>query len=236
MDIHCGGVDNIFPHHTNEIAQSESYLGHKWCNYWFHSNHLNDQSGKMSKSKGAILTVSLLQEKGYDPLVYRFFCLQSHYRKPLVFSYENLDNTVAAYNKLVKRIAELKPEGAVDETVKAQYVASFKDAISNDLNTSMAVTVLYDVLKADTNDATKLALVEDFDRVLSLDLLGHAAALTTDTAVDPELEAYVLDAIERRAAAKKAKDFATADAIRDELLSKGVEIKDTREGVKWQLI
>ncbi len=236
MDIHCGGVDNIFPHHTNEIAQSESYLGHKWCNYWFHSNHLNDQSGKMSKSKGAILTVSLLQEKGYDPLVYRFFCLQSHYRKPLVFSYENLDNTVAAYNKLVKRIAELKPEGAVDETVKAQYVASFKDAISNDLNTSMAVTVLYDVFKADTNDATKLALVEDFDRVLSLDLLGHAAALTTDTAVDPELEAYVLDAIERRAAAKKAKDFATADAIRDELLSKGVEIKDTREGVKWQLI
>lgn len=236
MDIHCGGVDNIFPHHTNEIAQSESYLGHKWCNYWFHSNHLNDQSGKMSKSKGAILTVSLLQEKGYDPLVYRFFCLQSHYRKPLVFSYENLDNTVAAYNKLVKRIVELKPEGAVDETVKAQYVASFKDAISNDLNTSMAVTVLYDVLKADTNDATKLALVEDFDRVLSLDLLGHAAALTTDTAVDPELEAYVLDAIERRAAAKKAKDFATADAIRDELLSKGVEIKDTREGVKWQLI
>lgn len=236
MDIHCGGVDNIFPHHTNEIAQSESYLGHKWCNYWFHSNHLNDQSGKMSKSKGAILTVSLLQEKGYDPLVYRFFCLQSHYRKPLVFSYENLDNTVAAYNKLVKRIAELKPEGAVDETVKAQYVASFKDAISNDLNTSMAVTVLYDVFKADTNDATKLALVEDFDRVLSLDLLGHAAALTTDTAVDPELEAYVLDAIERRAVAKKAKDFATADAIRDELLSKGVEIKDTREGVKWQLI
>ena len=236
MDIHCGGVDNIFPHHTNEIAQSESYLGHKWCNYWFHSNHLNDQSGKMSKSKGAILTVSLLQEKGYDPLVYRFFCLQSHYRKPLVFSYENLDNTVAAYNKLVKRIAELKPEGAVDETVKAQYVAFFKDAISNDLNTSMAVTVLYDVLKADTNDATKLALVEDFDRVLSLDLLGHAAALTTDTAVDPELEAYVFDAIERRAAAKKAKDFATADAIRDELLSKGVEIKDTREGVKWQLI
>ena len=118
MDIHCGGVDNIFPHHTNEIAQSEAYLGHKWCNYWFHSNHLNDQSGKMSKSKGAILTVSVLQEKGYDPLVYRFFCLQSHYRKPLVFSWENLDNTVQAYNKLVKRVAELKAEGAVDEAVK----------------------------------------------------------------------------------------------------------------------
>ncbi len=236
MDIHCGGVDNIFPHHTNEIAQSESYLGHKWCNYWFHSNHLNDQSGKMSKSKGAILTVSLLQDKGYDPLVYRFFCLQSHYRKPLVFSYENLDNTVNAYNKLVKRVAELKADGTVDETVMDDYVGRFKDAISNDLNTSMAVTVLYDALKADTNDATKLALVESFDKVLSLDLLGHAAALSEESSVDPELEAYVTDAIERRAAAKKAKDFATADAIRDELLAKGVEIKDTREGVKWQLI
>ena len=86
MDIHCGGVDNIFPHHTNEIAQSESYLGHKWCGYWFHVNHLNDKSGKMSKSKGDFLTVSLLQEKGYDPIVYRMFCLQSHYRKPLTFS------------------------------------------------------------------------------------------------------------------------------------------------------
>ncbi len=237
MDIHCGGVDNIFPHHTNEVAQSESYLGHKWCNYWFHSNHLNDQSGKMSKSKGAILTVSVLKEKGYDPLVYRFFCLQSHYRKPLVFSYENLDNAKAAYEKLVKRVAELKSEGTVDNVTFEAYKAKFLEAVSNDLNTSMAVTVLYDALKADTNDATKLALVESFDTVLSLDLINHAKALSdAGAAVDPELEAFVLDAIERRAAAKKAKDFATADAIRDELLAKGVEIKDTREGVKWNLI
>ena len=104
MDIHCGGVDNIFPHHTNEIAQSESYLGHKWCNYWFHVHHLNDKSGKMSKSKGDFLTVSLLEEKKYNPLVYRLFCLQSHYRKPLEFSYEVLDNMTAAYQKLVKKI------------------------------------------------------------------------------------------------------------------------------------
>ena len=236
MDIHCGGVDNIFPHHTNEVAQSEAYLGHKWCNYWFHSNHLNDQSGKMSKSKGAILTVSVLQEKGYDPLVYRFFCLQSHYRKPLVFSWENLDNTVQAYNKLVKRVSELKTEGAVDEAVKAEFEDKFREAISNDLNTSMAITVLYDALKADTNDATKLALVESFDRVLSLDLINHAKTLSEDTEIDAELEAYINDAIARRAEAKKAKDFATADAIRDELLGKGVEIKDTREGVVWKLI
>ena len=237
MDIHCGGVDNIFPHHTNEIAQSEAYLGHKWCNYWFHSNHLNDQSGKMSKSKGAFLTVSLLKEKGYDPLVYRFFCLQSHYRKPLVFSYENLDNAVAAYNKLVKRVSELKADGAVDEALKKDYEAKFCEAVSNDLNTSMAITILYDVLKADVNDATKIALIESFDRVLSLDLIGHAKALVeAGTSVDAELEAFINDAIARRAQAKKEKDFATADAIRDELLAKGVEIKDTREGVVWKLV
>ena len=239
MDIHCGGVDNIFPHHTNEIAQSESFTGHKWCNYWFHVNHLNDQSGKMSKSKGDFLTVSLIESKGYNPLVYRMFCLQSHYRKPLVFSYEALDNMVAAYNKLAKKIAELKNEGEVDKEVFAQYRVKFEDALCNDLNTSMAITVLYDVVKADTNDATKLALINDFDYVLSLNLYEEGKKLNETPAnagVDAELEAFVLAKIEERAAAKKAKDFATADAIRDELLAKGVAIKDTREGVKWELV
>ena len=239
MDIHCGGVDNIFPHHTNEIAQSESFTGHKWCNYWFHVNHLNDQSGKMSKSKGDFLTVSLIESKGYNPLVYRMFCLQSHYRKPLVFSYEALDNMVAAYNKLAKKIAELKNEGEVDKDVFAQYKAKFEDALCNDLNTSMAITVLYDVVKADTNDATKLALINDFDYVLSLNLYEEGKKLAeapANAGVDAELEAFVLAKIEERAAAKKAKDFATADAIRDELLAKGVAIKDTREGVKWELV
>ena len=236
LDIHCGGVDNMFPHHTNEIAQSESYLGHKWCNYWFHSNHLNDRAGKMSKSKGAVLTVSVLKEKGYDPLVYRFFCLQSHYRKPLEFSFDVLDSNVATFNKLVKRVAELKAEGAVDEAVKKEFEDKFREAISDDLNTSMAITVLYDALKADTNDATKLSLVESFDKVLSLDLVGHAKALSEETEVDPELIEYINEQIQKRAEAKKAKDFATADAIREELLSRGVEIKDTREGVKWQLV
>ncbi len=236
LDIHCGGVDNMFPHHTNEIAQSESYLGHKWCNYWFHSNHLNDREGKMSKSKGAVLTVSVLKEKGYDPLVYRFFCLQSHYRKPLEFSFDVLDSNVGTFNKLVKKVAELKEDGAVDEQVKKEFEDKFREAISNDLNTSMAITILYDALKADTNDATKLALVESFDRVLSLDLIGHAKSLSEGVDIDPELLQFINDKIAQRAVAKKAKDFATADAIRDELMTKGVEIKDTREGVKWQLV
>lgn len=237
MDIHCGGVDNIFPHHTNEIAQSESYLGHKWCNYWFHVHHLNDKSGKMSKSKGDFLTVSLLEEKNYNPLVYRMFCLQSHYRKPLEFSYEVLDNMAAAYNKLAKRISELKDEGDVDHAAVKEYKAKFEDALCNDLNTSMAITVLYDLLKASVSDKTKLELIKDFDYVLSLDLLQAAQDLR-DAAndVDDELAAFVEAKIAERAAAKKEKDFARADAIRDELLEKGVAIKDTREGVKWELV
>ncbi len=235
LDLHCGGVDNIFPHHTNEIAQSESYLGHKWCGYWFHVNHLNDKSGKMSKSKGDFLTVSLLQEKGYDPIVYRMFCLQSHYRKPLEFSYEVLDNMSVAYKKLVKRIADLKADGTVDEGKFAEYKEKFCDAISNDLNTSMAITIVYDLLKDDTlNDATKRALAEDFDRVLSLNLTtAKVENPAEDTEVDAELEAYILEKIEERKAAKKEKDFAKADAIRDDLLAKGIVLKDTREGVIW---
>lgn len=232
MDIHCGGVDNIFPHHTNEIAQSESYLGHKWCNYWFHVQHLNDKSGKMSKSKGDFLTVSLLEEKGYNPLIYRMFCLLSHYRKPLEFSYEVMDNVKVSYTKLINRIRNLSKDGDVDQAKFDEYKAKFTDAITNDLNTSMAITVLYDMLKADMSDATKRKLVESYDKVLSLDLLSEEE----QTSVDSELEAYINEKIEERKQAKKAKDFAKADAIRDELLGKGIELKDTREGVIWKII
>ena len=232
MDIHCGGVDNIFPHHTNEIAQSESYLGHKWCNYWFHVQHLNDKSGKMSKSKGDFLTVSLLEEKGYNPLIYRMFCLLSHYRKPLEFSYEVMDNVKVSYTKLINRIRNLSKDGDVDQAKFDEYKAKFTDAITNDLNTSMAITVLYDMLKADMSDATKRKLVESYDKVLSLDLLSEEE----HTSVDSELEAYINEKIEERKQAKKAKDFAKADAIRDELLGKGIELKDTREGVIWKII
>ena len=241
LDIHCGGIDNVFPHHTNEIAQSEAYLGHKWCNYWFHVLHLNDATGKMSKSKGDFLTVSLLESKGYNPLVYRMFCLQSHYRKPLVFSYEALDNVVIAYNKLVARIAALQQDGAVEAERLAEMKQAFLNALSNDINTSSGLTVLYDVLKADASDATKLAAIADFDTVLSLGLMDAAKAVqeakadTAPAGVDAELAAWVEAKIEERKAAKKNKDFATADAIREELAAKGVTIKDTREGTIWEL-
>ena len=233
MDIHCGGIDNMFPHHTNEIAQSEAYLGHKWCNYWFHVHHLNDQSGKMSKSKGEFLTVSLLESKGYDPLAYRLFCLQSHYRKPLVFSYEALDQAAGTYKKLKKRIANLEKEGVVDNNAVAEYKTKFIEAVGNDVNTSMGITLLYDVLKSDVNDATKRAVIESYDYVLGLDLLKEEVKEQA-AGVDAELEAYALGKIEERKAAKKAKDFALADAIRNELLEHGIVIKDTREGVVWE--
>ena len=234
LDIHCGGVDNIFPHHTNEIAQSESYIGHKWCNYWFHVQHLNDKSGKMSKSKGEFLTVSLLESKGYNPLVYRMFCLQSHYRKPLLFSYEVLDNVKTAYDKLVKRIAALGTEGELMQDKIAEYRDKFNEAMGNDINTSQALTVLYDVLKADMNDVSKRFLVEDFDKVLSLGLLD--AADNSGDAVDEELSKMVESLIAERNAARKEKNFARADEIRQELLDKGIEIKDTREGTTWSVI
>ena len=235
MDIHCGGVDNIFPHHTNEIAQSEAYLGHKWCNYWFHVHHLNDKAGKMSKSKGEFLTVSLLKEKGYDPRVYRLYCLQSHYRKPLEFSFEALDNAGAAFEKLTKRIGSLRKDGDAVEPEKFDaWKARFQAVLCDDLNSSMALTVLYDMLKEDMSDATKYALAEDFDRVLSLDLTTAYAQRQAGNEVDAELEAYVLERIEERKAAKKARDFARADEIRAQLLEKGIVLEDTREGVKWK--
>ncbi len=235
LDIHCGGIDNAFPHHTNEIAQSEAYLGHEWCKYWFHVMHLNTSNGKMSKSKGEFLTVSLLEEKGYNPLAYRFFCLQSHYRKSQEFSYEALSNAEAAFNKLLARVGALKEEGAVDEAVFAEYTKKFAEVLSNDLNTSLAVTAVYDVLKADTNDATKLALLNDFDKVLSLDLAQQAKKLAEkkDEAPANEEDAEIDALVAQRTQARKDKNWAEADRIRDELNARGIVLTDTPDGVKW---
>ena len=238
LDIHAGGIDNAFPHHTNEIAQSESSLGHKWCNYWFHVHHLNNETGKMSKSKGEFLTVSLLEETGYDPMAYRLFCLQSHYRRNRVFSWENLDNAAQAYEKLVASIAALKEEGEIAQAPCDQLKQRFVGALTGDLNTSVAVTTLYDVLNAKCNDATKLAALRDFDQVLSLNLLPAAQALHKKQAeeeaasADPEIDALVA----ARTEAKKAKNFAEADRIRDELKARGIEIIDTPQGAKWRKV
>ena len=250
LDIHCGGIDNAFPHHTNEIAQSEAYLGHKWCKYWMHVLHLNGEHGKMSKSEGGFITVSTLEEKGCDPLAYRLFCLQSHYRKNMVFTWPNLDNAQGAYTKLVGKVAALKPgEGEPDQAALDALREKFRAAMDNDLLTAQAVTVLYDVFKARTNDATKLAAIGEFDAVLGLELIEKAEAKRaadakaaahakgTEFAVIPEDgtpdEAITALLLARRDA-KKAKNFAEADRIRDELAGQGIELTDVPGGVKWK--
>ncbi len=229
LDIHCGGVDNIFPHHTNEIAQSEAFLGHKWCNYWFHVEHLNDKNGKMSKSKGEFLTVDTLINHGYNPLSYRYFVLSSHYQKPLEFSYENLDGAENAYLKLKNRVLKLDKEGKIDNEAFNKYRRMFMDAMDDNLNTSLALTVIYDVLKSDTDDYTKRELIGSFDEVLSLDLLKEETKREVD-------EEYINKKIEERKEAKANKDFQLADAIRDELLKDGIKLIDTREGTTYELL
>ena len=232
LDIHCGGVDNIFPHHTNEIAQSEAYVGHRWCNYWVHGEHLNDQSGKMSKSKGDFLTLSLLESKGYNPLVYRFFCLGSHYRNQLVFSYESLDTASSSYEKLLNRIKSIKKdESIIDEEKVEMYTIKFKSALEDDLNTANALTILFEVVKSDElNNNTKLFLIEDFDRVLSLDLLKNE-----EIVLDSELVKKIEQMIKERDEAKAEKNYTKADEIRNELLSMGIIIKDSREGTIYEI-
>lgn len=228
LDIHCGGVDNIFPHHTNEIAQSEAYLGHKWCNYWVHGEHLNDETGKMSKSKGEFLTVSLLEEKGFDPLAYRFLCLNSHYRKQLVFSYEILENTANSYLKLKNKIRSLNKDGTIDKEAYRKYDEEFKGFIGDDLNTANAITLMYDLLKSDVSDKTKYELIKNWDKVLSLDLCKEKE-------ISPEMIKYIEEKIAERKVAKENKEYQKADQIRSELLEKGVILKDTKDKTTYEL-
>lgn len=223
LDIHCGGVDNKFPHHTNEIAQSESYLGHKWCNYWFHVEHLNNETGKMSKSSGEFTTVDRLIEKGYDPLVYRLFCLQSHYQKPLLFSYDRLNGALSTYNRVKDKISAIQKEnlGEFDNAKFDQYKQKFQAALEDNLNTSMALAVLYDVLKQEMSASTKLKLIESFDIVLGLNLLkneGHTV---------PE---EITKLAEERWQARLNKDWAKSDELRNKLAELGYIVKDSREG------
>ncbi len=228
LDIHCGGVDNIFPHHTNEIAQSEAFLGHKWCHYWVHGEHLNDETGKMSKSKGEFLTLSLIKEKGYDPLAYRFMCLNTSYRKVLVFSYEALDNATSAYLKLKNKVKNLNDDGEIDEKNYKKYDNEFKKYLAEDLNTSNSITLIYDLLKSEVNGKTKKDLIASWDEVLSLNLITNESTKNIDTH-------YIEQKIKERTIAKDNKDYALADRIRKELLEKGILLKDTREGTTYTI-
>ena len=183
----------------------------------------------MSKSKGEFLTVSLLEEKGYNPLAYRYLCLISPYRKQLTFTYDVLDGTSIQYNKLKQRVLSLTNNGEYNKEDFDNYDNKFKECLSNDLNTSSAITVLFDLLKDNNiSDKTKKALVESFDKVLSLDLLKEEE-------VNIQLDSYVKEMIEKRSLAKKNKDYEEADRIRKELSEKGIELIDTREGTTYKI-
>ncbi|HBD64492.1 MAG TPA: cysteine--tRNA ligase [Clostridiales bacterium] len=238
MDIHCGGVDHIPVHHTNEIAQTESYTGKPWVKYWWHGEFLIDQDGKMSKSSGEFLTLSLVEKKGFNPLSYRYFVLNSHYRKQLAFSFDSLASAENAYVKLKNRVKNIKENvGELQEGIELSpaaksYREEFKACLEDDLNTANAITVLFNVLKADDiQNAEKIKLVEDFEQVLSLGLMKD-----DETEIHDDLAEYVEEMIQKRQDAKKNKDYQLADAIRAELLEKGIALEDTRQGVNWKRI
>ncbi|MBR1817388.1 MAG: cysteine--tRNA ligase [Bacilli bacterium] len=229
LDIHCGGVDNIFPHHTNEIAQSEAYLGHPWCKYFVHGEHLNVENGKMSKSQGNFLTLSVLKEKGFDPLAYRYLCLTSHYRKQLVFSFDILENASQSYQKLKNKVSHLERTNSYDTKIYEAYDEKFKNFIADDLATANALTLVYDLLKSDVDESTKYHLIQSWDQVFSLGLCELKE-------IDKDFENYILKKIEERRISKLNKNFALADSIRDELFSKGVLLKDGREGTTYEIL
>ena len=228
FDIHCGGIDAIPVHHTNEIAQSEAATGHTWVNYWCHGEFLLNDSGKMSKSSGEFLTLSVIKDKGYDPLDYRYFCLTGHYRSQLKFSYEALDHARSARRSLADRIRELKGEAepAKEPGEKARaYMDAFDSAMENDLSSPQALSQLHIMLKDDIPASDKLAAILYMDEVLGLRLSEIEAA--GNEKIGGEEEERLL---EERTAAKKAKDYKRADEIRAELLERGFIVRDTPSG------
>ena len=237
FDIHCGGIDHVSIHHTNEIAQTEAATGKKWVNYWLHGEFLVMNKAKMAKSAGNFLTLSVLEEKGYNPLDYRYFCLGGHYRSQLQFSWESLDSAKTARGNLVEKIRILLESGQKEDvdtlgSAALKYVEDFNSSISDDLNLPKALAVVWMLLKdKELTDSEKLSLILHFDNVLGLDL-EETAADNTESGVDQE----VLDLIKDREEARKAKDFAKSDEIRDQLKNMGIEIKDTADGTKWKKV
>lgn len=226
LDFHAGGTDHIKVHHTNEIAQSESYLGHRWGNYWFHAEFLVLPGNvKMSKSTGNFLTVTSLKEEGYDPLIYRYFCLNANYSKQLTFSWDAMDAAKTSYARLRGRILEIKrsAEGKIGQP-NEDYMLRFFSDIFYDLNVSRALGILWNLLKDETvADEDKLATALLFDELLTLDLNDMTEEKT-------QLPQEVQALISRRDEARRNKDYAASDKLRDELTALGYKVKDSKEG------
>lgn len=229
FDIHCGGIDAIPVHHTNEIAQSEAATGKTWVNYWMHGEFLLSEKGKMSKSSGEFLTLSVLKQHGFDPLDYRYFCLGANYRTQLQFSYQGLEGARAARLGLVERISGfgdlVADEKAISDKAR-DYMKQFDDFVCNDLGTPRALSVLWTLVKDEAipNDQKRFVL-NYMDGVLGLKLSEVKAQKAQE-----EFPQEVLDLVQKRAEAKKNKDWALADSYRNEITQLGFVVKDTPNG------
>ena len=233
FDIHAGGVDHIRVHHTNEIAQSECALDvHPWVEVWMHNEFLDLGGEKVSKSKGHVLVVDSLVERGFDPMVFRYFFLQAHYRQQQAFTWEALDAAATTYRRLVRlAVAARDAGGAPDIARVAPHLRRFWSALADDLNAPQALAAVWDALRdTDLTPADRWAFLADADRALGFGLADAAAPDVDESGTDARIDALVAE----RHAARGAKDFATSDRIRDELAAEGIEVVDTATGATWR--
>lgn len=230
FDIHCGGVDHIQVHHTNEIAQSEAATAKQWVRYWVHGEFLVLESEKMAKSGDNFITLDVLRKKGFDPLAYRYFCLNAHYRAQLKFTWEAMENAARGFENFKRRVIELKKQAgdaSARQPLPRKELDAFMQSAANDMNMPEALSFAWAVLKTDTYPPeTRLAVLREMDRVLGFGI----DAMQEETV---ELEDEIEELIAQREAARKNKDFETADRIRDDLKSRGIILQDSPQGVKW---
>ena len=245
IDIHAGGEDLVFPHHENEIAQSEAANGKTFAKYWMHNAFLNIDNKKMSKSAGNFFTVRDISEK-YDLQVLRFFMLSAHYRSPLNFSADLMAAAQSGYDRIVTSVSNLNYllDNAISDTMSEEegalfaeakkYIAQFDEAMDDDFNTADAIAAIFELVKfvnTNTNAQSSKAFLQELkDEILLLSDICGLIVEKKQEMLDADIEAL----IEERQAARKAKNFARADEIRNELLEKGIILEDTREGVKWK--
>lgn len=229
FDIHCGGIDHIPVHHTNEIAQTEAITKKKWVNFWLHGEFLLIGKEKVSKSLGNFITLQNLIDKNYDPLIYRYFCLNAHYKSQLPFTLEALDSAKNSYNRLKEIILTLKKESKTSKNINKKYQLQFHKAINNDLDMPKALSVLWNVLRdKNLKPEETLSLIYDFDKVFGLNLKELESEI--------KISKGLLELAEKRELARKNKDFKSADKLREEIKNKGYSIEDSPKGLIWKKI
>ncbi|MDO8689158.1 MAG: cysteine--tRNA ligase [Dehalococcoidia bacterium] len=225
LDIHTGGVDNIFPHHEDEIAQSEAATGKRFVRYWLHGEHLMVEEQKMAKSAGNFYVLDDLINAGFSPLAFRYLCLTAHYRSKLNFSWDSLTGAQTALNRVLDYVADWDEPGECDEVWRLKFL----EAVNDDLDTARALAVTWDLVRSDLPSSVKSALVIEFDRVLGL-------GLDRVPRRQRELPEDILRLVKEREVARLAKDWAKSDAMRERLREVGVEIKDTPDGPRWRIM